>query len=264
MTTRCWISLLLFSIILSACSSTLTPSPEMLPTTIPPPINFISSGNRVVASGIIIPTRSVRLGFTLIGQVKAVAVAVGNEVQAGQALVILDGSVLDAKVLEAQAALNAVQVQYNYLKRVGTAKEHLQAAQADVDRAQAVFDSARALQAQAILYTPIDGTVVSVDITPGETVIPGQVVMEIGDLKQMQVETTDLSEQDVPRVKLGQSATVYIVALDKEINGKVIEVSRQATTIGGDVVYKVTISLAEQWEDLRWGMSVEVTIEISE
>ncbi|MCJ7723043.1 MAG: efflux RND transporter periplasmic adaptor subunit [Anaerolineales bacterium] len=260
MTLRSRITLLLFTIILSACSSTSTPTPALLPATILPPINFISPGNRVVASGIFIPAQSVRLGFTLTGQVKMVAVSVGNEVHTGQILATLDGSVLDATVLEAQAVLNAAQIQYNYLKRVGTAKEHLQAAQADVDRAQAVLDSTRAIQSQATLYTPIDGTVVSMDITPGETVIPGQVVMVIGDLKQMQVETTDLSEQDVPRVKLGQPATVYIVALDKEINGKVIEVARQATTIGGDVVYKVTISLDEQWEDLRWGMSVEVTI----
>lgn len=264
MTKQCWISLLLFSILLSACSSKSTPSPAVLSPTITPPIINISTSNRVVASGIIIPAQSVHLGFTLTGQVKMVAVTVGNEVQAGQVLATLDGSVLDATVLEAQAAVNAAQIQYNYLKRVGTAKEHLQAAQADVDRAQAVLDSTRAVQSQATLYSPIDGTVVSIDITPGETVIPGQIVMVIGDLKQLQVETTDLSEQDVPRVKLGQSATVYIVALDKEINGKVIEVARQATTIGGDVVYKVTISLDEQWEDLRWGMSVEVTININE
>jgi len=38
-------------------------------------------------------------------------------------------------------------------------------------------------------------------------------------------------------------------------------IAPEATTVGGDVVYKVTIELAEHPPDLRWGMSVEVEIE---
>ncbi len=39
-----------------------------------------------------------------------------------------------------------------------------------------------------------------------------------------------------------------------------VEIAPQANTIGGDVVYPVTIALDEQPPGLRWGMSVEVEI----
>jgi len=59
----------------------------------------------------------------------------------------------------------------------------------------------------------------------------------------MHVETTDLSERDVPKVKLGQTATVTIKALNQNVPGKVSAISPQADSLGGDVVYKVTILL---------------------
>jgi len=100
-----------------------------------------------------------------------------------------------------------------------------------------------------------------VETSVGETVVPGQVVVVIGDLSHMRIETTDLSERDVPRVRLGQTASVYIEALNREVSGKVIAIDQQAGTLGGDVVFKVTIELAEQPEGLLWGMSAEVRIQ---
>ena len=55
---------------------------------------------------------------------------------------------------------------------------------------------------------------------------------------------------------------VYIEALDVNITGKVIRISPIAETIGGDVVFPVTIELDEQPEGLLWGMTAEVEIEI--
>lgn len=260
MTHTRWIALAILAITLAACSPAPVSTPMPVVPTAAPVKSLSPSSSSAVASGVIVPAQSVRLGFTLVGQVKTVDVTLGDVVQADQTLITLDTSVLDARVAEAEAALNATQVQYNYLKRVGTAREHLESAQADVDRAQAVLDSTLATLAQAMLVTPINGTVASLDVTPGETVVPGQIVVVLGDLTRLQVETTDLSEQDVPRVKVGQPARIYVEALDQEITGKVIDIAQQATTVGGDVVYKVTIALDEQLQDLRWGMSVEVEI----
>ena len=83
----------------------------------------------------------------------------------------------------------------------------------------------------------------------------------VGDLARMQIKTTDLSERDVPAVQIGQTANVYIEALDVTVTGKVMQISPISETVGGDVVYPVTIELDEQPEGLLWGMSAEVEIQ---
>jgi hypothetical protein len=53
-----------------------------------------------------------------------------------------------------------------------------------------------------------------------------------------------------------------VEALSVEIGGQVLDIAPQANTVGGDVVYAVTIELDEQPPGLRWGMSVEVEIKV--
>ncbi len=91
--------------------------------------------------------------------------------------------------------------------------------------------------------------------------VPGQVVIILGDLSKYQIETTDLSERDVTRVRVGQSASVFIEALSEEFPAKVIDVDRVSTTLGGDVVFKVTLEIDDQPEGLLWGMSADVQID---
>ncbi len=147
------------------------------------------------------------------------------------------------------------------MKRVGTDERFLESAEADVERAQALLDSAKAmLESQASLAAPFDGTVVTVDVAPGETVVPGQVAIVLGDLSRYQIETTDLSERDVTRVKIGQSVKIFIEALNQNFTGKVVEVALLSSTLGGDVVYTVTIQLDKQPQGLLWGMSADVEI----
>ena len=98
-------------------------------------------------------------------------------------------------------------------------------------------------------------------ISPGEAVVPGQMLVTLTDLRNLRVETTDLSERDVARVEAGQKANVYVEALGTEIQGRVMSIAPQATTLGGDVVYPVYVQLDEQLAGLRWGMSADVEIE---
>ncbi len=111
------------------------------------------------------------------------------------------------------------------------------------------------------MTAPFDGTIAAVDISPAETVTPGQVVIMIGDLSNFRVETTDLSERDVTGVNVGQTASVTVQALNQTFTGKVVDVARVSTTVGGDVVYKVTIALDSQPQGLRWGMTTDVAIQ---
>lgn len=261
-----WIILSVFTLTLAACGSSATPT--AIPT-ISLDVNGSSSSNSqpgggesVSASAVVVPFNEARLSFTSIGRVTDVNVKAGDKVKAGDTLVQLDTSILEARVREAEANLLVAQIQVKYLIRIGTDEKHLELAEADVQRAQALLDSANAtLLAQSTLTAPFDGMIISVDIVPSETVTPGKIVIVLGDLSKYQIETTDLSERDVPNVNVGQSVNVFIEALNQEFTGKVVEVSQISSTLGGDVVYKVTIDLDDMPDGLLWGMSADVKIQ---
>ena len=265
------VATLSLALLLSACTAMRGSTPTAIPTISldgnGSPSNTSSNNssddaNTVSATAFIVPARTAELSFANVGRVKAVDVKVGDQVKAGQPLVELDTTLLEAKVKEAEANLAVAQVQVDYLKRVGTDEVHLESAQAEADRAQALLDSAKTtLATQSTLVAPFDGTIVSVDISPAETVVPGGVVVTMGDLSRFQVETKDLSERDVPRVQIGQTASVFIEPLNQEFPGKVVDISRISSTVGGDVVFKVTIDLDQQPQHLLWGMSADAKIE---
>ena len=190
-----WIFFSVFALTLAACGQ--AAAPEVIPTVSlgnaqPSVDSQTSSGDSVSAAAVIVPLSAARLSFTSVGRVTSVNVQVGDVVEAGQVLVELDTAILEAKVKEAESNLAVAEIQVKYLIRVGTDEKHLELAQADVARAQALVDSAKAtLNAQSNLTAPFAGTVVSVDIFPAETVAPGKVVIVLGDLGNYRIETTD-------------------------------------------------------------------------
>jgi HlyD family secretion protein len=194
--------------------------------------------------------------------VTAVNALVGDQVKAGDVLVTLDTTILEAKVREAEANLAAAEAQVRFQKRNKIDAVHLETAEAEVDRAQALVDLAKAtLAAQSALTAPFDGIIVSAEIAPSETVTPGQTVIVLADFSSFQIETTDLSELDVTRVQVGQPVVIFIEALGEELSGEVAEVSLTSSTLGGEVVYAVTIAFDAQPEGLLWGMSADVQIQ---
>ena len=191
-------------------------------------------------------------------QVEAARVQV---VQAGdQALAACAQVGQAAAAVEAAKAQQAQAEQQVSILKVGATQEEIAVAEAEVGQAEAALQVARVALEQAELHTPFTGTITALAISSGETVMPGQAVLTLGDLAHLRVVTSDLSEQDVARVALGQKTTVYVKALGKEIQGRVASIAPQSTTIGGDVVYSVYVELYEQLPALRWGMSVDVEI----
>ena len=135
------------------------------------------------------------------------------------------------------------------LARLAQAKE-------DVATAQERLDSTR-------IVAPFDGTVAAMNVSLGDYVSPGVIVLVVSDVTRFHVETTDLSERDVPNVKVGQTATVTIKALGKDVSGHVTSISPLADTLGGDVVYKTVIALDLPLPDgIRAGMSVDVAYQV--
>lgn len=247
--------ILLTALALGACAPQATPTP----TTESVPTPVIDAG--VNASAVVVPVDYVELAFTTVGRVTSVEVKVGDEVTAGQTLVQLDTTVIEAQIKEAEFNVQALQSTFDKLTRNIATERDRSIAKANVDSAQARLDSIKAQLANFTLVSPVGGTVTAVDTSIGETVTPGRVVITIADLNTFRIETTDLSEVDIPQVTVGQPAKIYIEAINQDISGKVVEIAQQSETVGGDVVFKVTIELDEQPEGLRWGMSAEVTLE---
>jgi multidrug resistance efflux pump len=157
----------------------------------------------------------------------------------------------------AQSALAQAQTRYALLKN-GPDPDQLAAAQQRLAAAQAALVAAKSALGDLDLKASISGTVTVLRIHNGEWVTLGQPVVVLTDLAHLRVETTDLSERDVPQLSVGQSVAVMVKALNQSITGQVTAIAPLADTPGGDVVYKTTIELSTRPADLRAGMSVDV------
>jgi multidrug efflux pump subunit AcrA (membrane-fusion protein) len=250
---------------LSACASLPSSTPPVQTKAPPPPqTNFLPSGG-VVASAKVVPLHESRMSFPISAPVKDVLVKEGDLVKAGQHLMTLYEPDLELSVTSAELELKAAELDLVYwINRFDRPPERRQQARAETEQARTKLKSAQASFAQTSLVAPFDATVVDINIQAGEFAQTGQVVIILGDLANMQVETTDLSERDVPAVQIGQAVNVYIQALNTNVTGKVIRISPISKVVGGDVVYPVTVKLDEQPDGLLWGMTAEVKIQAAQ
>jgi multidrug efflux pump subunit AcrA (membrane-fusion protein) len=257
-----WTTFLALTVTLAACGSPSTPPPVLTDVPASPATGLITSGG-VVASAEAVPARETQMSFVISAPVKEVLVKVGDAVITGQPLLTLYSPDLELAVTSAELELQAAEFEFSYWipARHDRPPERRQQAEAEVEYARAKLETAKVAFTQSSLMAPFDATVVDVNVQAGEFAQAGQVVITLGDIARMQIETTDLSERDVPSVKIGQSANVYIEALDAQVTGKVILISPISNTVGGDIVYPVTIELDQQLAGLLWGMTAEVEIQ---
>jgi RND family efflux transporter MFP subunit len=244
------------------------------------PKNNVPAQKTVAASAVVVPAHVSELGFLISGMAKDIPVKEGDTVEAGQTLMVLDTPDLQYGVDEAQAGVRAAQAEadirsnevirritFNYItlrvkkRKYSVPHEVLDMANFGVQKAQAVVEGAQAKLAQGTLTAPFDGTVTSVNVIPGEYVPSDQPVVTLATLGDLQFETTDLSERDIPHVQVGDPVNIFIEALNTNINGKVINISPRADMVGGDVVYKVSIAPDVQPPGLLPGMTAEVEIQ---
>ena len=171
---------------------------------------------------------------------------------------VIDVNQAEAVLVSAQAEATAAQAEYDKLKN-GPDPDALALAEERINNAKAQIDAGQANLAALELKAPLDATVSKVSIHVGEWAMAGQTLLVLSDLAHLRVQTTDLSERDVPQVKVGQPVTVLVKALNQAVSGRVSEIAPLSDTLGGDVVYQTTIDLDSQPAGLRPGMSVDVT-----
>jgi multidrug resistance efflux pump len=169
-----------------------------------------------------------------------------------------------ANIDAAQAQLEQARAQLELVKAGATA-EQIAVAEAGVQQAQVAVDTAQAQLAKMQLVAPFDGTIGTVYVRSGELASPGQPIVTLGNLGSLRVETTDLSETDIARVKEGQSVNVTFDALPgRTITGKVTRIAPMSTPGQSAVNYVVTVSLDEIDPALRWGMTAFVDVQVGE
>jgi multidrug resistance efflux pump len=173
----------------------------------------------------------------------------------------LDLEIARANLALAQAELTLREQEYQDVQ-AGPDPQDLELAEARLAAAQASLVAAQAALDDAELRAPFSGTVVRLDIKPGEVAVPGLPAVVLADFSFWKVETTDLNEMDLPRVSEGMAVVVQPDALPElALAGRLDEISQYAVERFGDVTYIATITLLESDPRLRWGMTVQVVIE---
>ncbi|MBN1811759.1 MAG: efflux RND transporter periplasmic adaptor subunit, partial [Anaerolineae bacterium] len=138
----------------------------------------------------------------------------------------------------------------------------LQAARLDIEAAALALEEAESALEDATLEATFDGTVTTLNIDVGDTIAAGQSALVLATLNQLQAVTKDLTELDVVRVDVGQEVVVSVDAMPgEEFAGVVSEIALQPGDYRGDVVYAVTIDLADVDARLYWGMTALVEIQ---
>ena len=246
-----------------------------LPVAAPTPYPITTTSGSVVkidtspvAKSELVPKDVAKLAFNISGQVKSSNIEIGDEVHGGDVLVQLDTTALDADVTRAENALKVAQEQLNLQitqetgKKTEAGLENI--ATANIAIAEADLVKARYLQSQATMVAPFDGTIVDVQVVPGEIVAPGKEIITMANMQTMQVETLDLTEMDISRIFINQPVEVYVEALDITLDGYVSTIVPQATLVGQDKVYTVIVRFKSQPQDLRWGMSADAKFIVDE
>lgn len=133
-------------------------------------------------------------------------------------------------------------------------------AEASLAEAETQLVAAQAALADATLFAPFDGRVLRLAVKEGQRVSPGSMAMIIADTSEWYLETNDLTEEEVVRINPYEPVSIHFDALPgSTFSGEVESISDYFVEQFGDITYVVRIRLLDENEDIRWGMTAEVS-----
>ena len=214
------------------------------------------------------------LSFQVGGQILQRRVQLGDRVQAGQVLMIIDPKDVvqkanqgDAQVESARAQLTLAQsnlARYSQLyNEQAVAAATLDQYQTSYDAAFAAYQQALAQAAQghnAVGYTELvaggDGVISAVNAESGQVVAAGQTVLTLVQTNELEVEI-NVPENHVSDMAVGRAVQVSFWALgNTEADGIVREVSPMADSTAR--TYKVRVSVPRPPQGMALGMTASV------
>lgn len=126
--------------------------------------------------------------------------------------------------------------------------------------AKANLEAAKDTLSNFVITTPFDGTIADVNVKAGEQATPATRVISVEDSSSWIIETTDITELEVVKLRVGQNVNLVPDALsDLTLKGTVTEIGNAYTQQGGDILYTVRIRVENPDPRLKWGMTVEAT-----
>ncbi|MFQ3630229.1 efflux RND transporter periplasmic adaptor subunit [Roseiflexus sp.] len=155
------------------------------------------------------------------------------------------------------------------MARNGARPEQIQAAEAHLAQARAAQRQVEVMIEKATLRAPRSGIILSRPIHEGEQATPGMPLMTIGSLDTVRL-TVYISESDIGRVRLGQTAEVTVDSFpDRIFRGTVTFIAQSAEFTPRNVqtrderattVFAVRIELPNADHALKPGMPADATI----
>jgi HlyD family secretion protein len=147
---------------------------------------------------------------------------------------------------------------------IAVAEAQVNSARATIQQRKAALDQTMIDLERAEIRSPIDGTVISRTVDPGQTVAASLQAPELfkiaQDLSRIRIEA-QVNEADVGAVAEGNAATFIVDAYpDKQFEGRVTQVRLAATELNSVVTYTVIIEAANEGRKLFPGMTANVMI----
>lgn len=217
--------------------------------------DFISASGKTEAEN------SANVSTRMMGYVTKVHVRVGQKVSAGQLLVNINNTDLQAKKAQLEASVLQATATFNNAKkdfdRFTSLFNQQSASQKELDDMTSRFEMAKAglegakqmrneVMAQfsySNITAPFSGEVTNTFVKEGDMANPGMPLVSIEGVSHLQV-TAMVPESDITSIQNGMSVKVLVKSTNQELTGKVIEVSGSAKNTGGQYLVKINLSAA--------------------
>ena len=188
---------------------------------------------------------------------------------AGQRLSLRREGSRREQISQARSALAQAEADYALVK-AGPRQEAIDQARARKAAAQAGLAIARQQLAETELFSPFEGVVLSTSAEPGSYLNPGTTALTVGDINGVWLRAF-VSESDLGRIRLGQSAEVTVDAYpERRWNGRISFISSTAEFTPRSVqtfkertnlVYRIKIELENPDGVLKPGMPADAVVE---
>ncbi|WP_374659322.1 efflux RND transporter periplasmic adaptor subunit [Inhella sp.] len=240
----------------------------------------------ISATGTVTPVNLIQVGTQVSGTIARLHVDYNAVVRAGALLAEIDTAVLDAEVAQAQAQRAGAQAAFDLARSQAARQESLFSqgfvSRADVDQAvttaknaQAALDQQEAALQRATLgrdratiRSPVAGTVISREVSVGQTVaasLQTPVLFKIAqDLREMQIDAS-VAEADVGLMREGQPVRFTVDAFpDRVFDGQVRQIRNNHQVQQNVVTYTAVIAARNDELLLRPGMTAYVAVTVGE
>jgi len=212
------------------------------------------------------------------GEVREVLVREGASVSSGQVIVKMDTSEYQARVNQALGSQVAAQGQLDIASKTrannkvlvekgfisknafDNAASQYDIAKANVDSANGALDVARKALSDTVIRAPISGLVSRRSVEPGEKVSPDNNLLEIVDLRQMEMAAA-VPTSNILSVAPGQEVRLTLDGLPAPAIGKVVRINPSIET--GSRSIMVYIQIDNPQGLLRAGMFGEAQLTLS-